>query len=482
MFFFKHHSVATLLACLLIFTVSGDVSAQTDSTQTDSNQTFEFTFDFTRFLYNDSLTYLEVFAGIPRSFLSYIKEGNRYQAQFLSTVEIIKDDSVVQKKFWNSVNYADSLSEISLAQQLFCLTSFSLSADDYQLRFRIDDAHSDKSAEYSTALSISGFTRTGLQLSDLQLATSIKSDTSKSIYVKNGLRVFPNPSRLYGIQTPIVYTYTEIYNFASPSEGQPGTYSIKYQILDSNGNVAKDFAEKTKNKPGASAVEVNGVNVIALHSGTYQLVLEVKDNDSGEKAMTSEKFFVYRAGDFKEKKLATRTQEQRGPGSPGMDATRYNTMTEKEINKEFDYTRYISTKEERSTFKKLNLEGKRQFIRNFWAKRDPSPGTPVNEFKRKYLKGVATSNRMFKGTFKEGWRTDRGRVLLVYGAPDEVERFPFSNENRAYEIWHFFSVQGGVDFIFVDKREMGEYELVHSTARGELYDPEWQRWIMPMRY
>ena len=89
------------------------------------------------------------------------------------------------------------------------------------------------------------------------------------------------------------------------------------------------------------------------------------------------------------------------------------------------------------------------------------------------------ANQQYKGNFREGWRTDRGRVLLIYGRPDEIERFPFSNQNRSYEVWHFYQVQGGVDFIFVDKREMGDYELVHSTARGELYDPEWTRWIDP---
>jgi len=127
----------------------------------------------------------------------------------------------------------------------------------------------------------------------------------------------------------------------------------------------------------------------------------------------------------------------------------------------------------------LNLEGKRKYIKDFWAERDPSPNTPANEFKQDYLNRVALSNSDYKGTFREGWRTDRGRVLLVYGRPDEVERFPFSNENKAYEIWHYFAIQGGVIFVFADRREMGDLELVHSTARGELYDTEWTRWISP---
>ena len=86
---------------------------------------------------------------------------------------------------------------------------------------------------------------------------------------------------------------------------------------------------------------------------------------------------------------------------------------------------------------------------------------------------------MYRGTFVDGWKTDRGRILLVYSKPDEIERFPSSSDSREYHIWHYYSLQGGIYFIFADKRNMGDLELVHSNARGELYDPDWRRWITP---
>jgi GWxTD domain-containing protein len=203
--------------------------------------------------------------------------------------------------------------------------------------------------------------------------------------------------------------------------------------------------------------------------------------DSSSKPI-QQKFFVYRQDDFKEGGAAYQKKEiVEGVGSPGVDAERYNTMTEKELDEEFDYARYVSKSEERKTFNKLNLEGKRNYLKEFWAQRDPTPGTPANEYKRDYLERIQIANNSYRGTFREGWRTDRGRVLLVYGRPDEIERFPFSNENKAYEIWHFYSIQGGVVFIFVDRQDMGDLELVHSSARGELYDNDWTRWINPSR-
>jgi hypothetical protein len=93
---------------------------------------------------------------------------------------------------------------------------------------------------------------------------------------------------------------------------------------------------------------------------------------------------------------------------------------------------------------------------------------------------VQKANADFSG-FREGWKTDMGRVLLVYDEPDEIERVPSSNELRSYQIWRYFKIEGGVEFIFVELRSGGEMELVHSTARNELQDPTWQRWLNPGR-
>ncbi len=473
---------SVLFGALLFALVLTNVANAQDVAQDSTQKKFQFAIDYNRFRYSDSLTYLEFSAGIYRDLITYIPDGDLFRGEFIVTAEVYSNDSLVARKKWKNVNTADSLAEINEAQQLYCLNNFLLKKGEYQVLIRIQDGNSDKEKSYQFPVKINDFTGNKLMLSDIQLSTQIERDTSKSMFVKNGFRVFPNPRAVYGIGLPILYSYSEIYNLAPATSEEGNKYKITYTIYDSDGNVAKSFPEKIRNKPGSSAVEVNGVNVVTLVSGPYLFVLEVEDMETGQKARAQRKFFVFRAGDFAEGGAAFQKREQiKGKGSPGEDADRYDVMSEKELEKEFAYTRYISTRDERKTFKKLNLEGKRQFLKDFWAKRDQTPGTPINEFKRDYLSRVEYANRKFRGSFREGWRTDRGRILLLYGQPDEVERFPFSSENRSYEIWHYFSIQGGIDFIFVDKREMGDLELVHSTARGELYDPQWQRWISPTR-
>ena len=86
------------------------------------------------------------------------------------------------------------------------------------------------------------------------------------------------------------------------------------------------------------------------------------------------------------------------------------------------------------------------------------------------------ANKNFKADYIEGWKTDRGRIYIVYGKSDDIERHPFESSTRAYEIWKYDNIQGGVIFVFVDlSNQSGDYTLVHSTARNELSDEDWQR-------
>jgi len=282
----------------------------------------------------------------------------------------------------------------------------------------------------------------------------------------------------------MLYFYSEIYNFAGNGTGQSDPeYTVTYSVLNGDGQVVKSFPAKVKKKPGRSAVEVGGFNVITLPSGTYFLKIDVQDKANQQVASSQKKFFVYREGDF------ARGEPPPSPPETKVDIAsltsseyykQLDRVKESELNEEFETARYLSTDEERQIFKSLDVQGKREFLKTFWAKRDNSLQTSQNEFRDEYLSRVKYANDNFSG-FKKGWKTDRGRVLLVYGRPDEIERFPAQGDAKDYQIWRYFSVQGGVEFIFVDRRGWGDLELVHSTARGEINDADWQRWIRPGR-
>src|ERR1700682_5803399 len=82
---------------------------------------------------------------------------------------------------------------------------------------------------------------------------------------------------------------------------------------------------------------------------------------------------------------------------------------------------YIITDEERTAFKRLQTDEEReQFIENFWLRRDPTPDTMENEFKEEHYRRIAYANETFASGIP-GWKTDRGRMYITYGPPDEKE-------------------------------------------------------------
>src|ERR1700747_287328 len=85
---------------------------------------------------------------------------------------------------------------------------------------------------------------------------------------------------------------------------------------------------------------------------------------------------------------------------------------------------YIITDEERAAFKQLsNDEERDNFIEAFWQRRDPTPDTVENEFKEEHYRRIAYANEHFAAGIP-GWKTDRGRMYIVYGKPDEIESHP----------------------------------------------------------
>jgi GWxTD domain-containing protein len=136
---------------------------------------------------------------------------------------------------------------------------------------------------------------------------------------------------------------------------------------------------------------------------------------------------------------------------------------------EFKWLRYEVTDQERTQYEQLKgVEGKRKFFGEFWRRR--APGS-----KEEFLRRVGHANSTFQIMGREGYKTDRGRVYMMYGPPDDYERHPNDSDSRPYDIWTYNSIQGGVFFVFLQRQSGGDYELVHSTHRNELHDENWQR-------
>lgn len=179
--------------------------------------------------------------------------------------------------------------------------------------------------------------------------------------------------------------------------------------------------------------------------------------------------------------------------------TRQERRREKRIQKEMEspYKKWISgpisyiiTPQERAAFKKLTTDDERdRFIQEFWRRRNPNPGSPENTFKEEFYRRVAYANEHFASGIP-GWKTDRGRIYIMYGPPDEIESHPSggtyvanpgsvpwtgpgaSNMMTTYPfvdwIYHYIPGIGeNVKLEFVDPTMSGEYQLTMNPCEKD---------------
>jgi GWxTD domain-containing protein len=144
--------------------------------------------------------------------------------------------------------------------------------------------------------------------------------------------------------------------------------------------------------------------------------------------------------------------------APNPDSAPYDKWLKEDVP-------YIISKEERDAFTRLKTNEERDhFIEQFWLRRDPTPGTPENEFKEEHYRRIAYANRRFGYADLPGWTTDRGRVYITWGPPDEIEDHPSAQGSSTYPLqqWRYRHMAGVADNViidFVDKTKSGDYRM-----------------------
>ena len=144
---------------------------------------------------------------------------------------------------------------------------------------------------------------------------------------------------------------------------------------------------------------------------------------------------------------------------------------------------YIITEPERKAFNQLQNDDEReQFVEQFWLRRDPTPDTQENEFKEEHYRRIAHANERFASGIP-GWRTDRGRIYITFGPPDEIESHPSggayqrpmeqgagSSVAYPFEVWRYRYIEGigsNIMIEFVDPTMTGEYRMTIDPSEKD---------------
>lgn len=196
----------------------------------------------------------------------------------------------------------------------------------------------------------------------------------------------------------------------------------------------------------------------------------------------------------------TRTPQQETPDQQQdtKKAAKQQKQSQRSLERELDsqYKKwlnedvvYIITPEEKNAFLHLSTnEEREQFIEQFWQRRNPDPDSPENTYKEEHYRRIAYANEHFASGIP-GWKSDRGRIYIMWGPPDEIDSHPTGGtyerpsdqgggETSTYpfEDWRYRYLEGmgnNVELEFVDPTSTGEYHLTMDPSEKDalLYVP-----------
>ncbi|MFN0157936.1 MAG: GWxTD domain-containing protein [Bacteroidota bacterium] len=417
--------------------------------------------DYARFRGNADSAYVEIYYSIPQRSLTYVAHETGLRSEADVTVRVTRGDSTVYADRWLVPSVTSDASPKSVSMNLVGLTALMLPEGEYTATMLARDRQ-DATRVDSVAfrIPIKKMESGQLAISDIELASVIRQGTAGSQFFKNTLEVIPNVDAIFAEDQPC-YLYAEVYNITA---GNPsGDYYVRTTVFDAI-NKAVISREKPRKRSNESSVIVDNILSKNLNTGTYTLVVSLLDSAKRVVNSSGRKFYVYNKTLGIDSNLITLDTRA--------SMSEYSQMDEAELDQEYRWLKYKATDAEVSQFEGLQgPESKRTFLHEFWKRR------PEGE-RKDYLARISYSNQNFKAMRREGYNTDRGRVHVVYGVPSDIGRHPSESDSHPYEIWTYNDIQGGVIFVFVQRQMGGEYELVHSTHRSEIQDPNWERLAM----
>ncbi len=329
----------------------------------------------------------------------------------------------------------------------------------------------------SLDIAVPSFADSSLQISDVQFAREIEENAAESPFKKGVLSVVPCPDRVYGLLLPDLRIYFELYD--RRAEGIAAErVEVSYEVASSSGESVLSRREALSLHGGGKWARSARLDLSEVPAGRYGVHVSAVRPATGDRVDASGAIDIIWSAFSWNKKLDDLLLE----------------------------TAPVASSEQLDQIKRLSSGERENYLAKFWKALDPTPETPRNEAFEEHYQRLRRADRAFGGRTR-GIQTDRGRIFVRFGQPDEIStgfatdefiggflwkpknEFNFNEEGRArggynykdktYEIWSY-DQRGrqigaspevgsglGLRFIFVDVSGTGDYEMVHSSEGTE---------------
>lgn len=414
--------------------------------------------------------YIEGYLAVDGNSVNFVKnENGKFQATITIGVVISNEAGVIKHIDKYNLLSPEIDDTINIAFNFLDRQRIALERGVYTYKLTIKDKNStDAELESSSKINID-YDKNIMSFSDVLLLESFEASTETNGLTKNGYKMTPLMDNYYPKSMNKLNFYAELYNTTTLLQNE--SYLLSYFIVDVElRSVVEGMSSFRKETPSEIEVVLASFDISNLQSGNYKVVLEARSKQNDLLAF-KEIFFQRNNG---KREVAEANYN---------DAQVNNTFVENFNNKDslvekIACLRAISNASEiiwqDNQLKAADVDMMKRFLLGFWTRRNAlNPELAYNN----YMEQVAIVNLRYKNPPIKGYATDRGRVYLQYGAPDNFNFAEHESESYPYEIWHYYKIGSLTNrkFIFYNPTLVGnDYVLLHSDMRGEPNNPRWQ--------
>jgi len=420
-------------------------------------------------------TYLETYLSVDGSSVIFLrKDGKKHQGKVHIEISFLQDGKSIVSNRYNLLS--PEILDTNNKPNFIDLQRYQLKPGTYQAEIKIADANDNKQEPVTKIDIIIAEPGDSIRLSDIELGESVKKATAKTSITKSGYDIVPYPLTFFSQNANRLVFYIEGYNTLSLGANAPFLYS--YYVESAETKVALVGYSNFSKQTAKEVVPLIGqFDISAMPSGSYNLVVEIRNNANELKAQ--KKLNFTRIAPYAVKIPLTDLKTVDTAGGFIHDVTNPDTLR--------DYIAClwpISTTSERewqsNQIKSNNVKLMQQYILAFWQNRNPPNPQAAWET---YKKEVRKVNKVYRCGNMPGYMSDRGRVYLQYGAADAAQQVPSEPDSYPYEIWQYYRIknpatgqfQSNKKFVFYNPTLDGKcFTLIHSDARGEIRDDRWQ--------
>jgi GWxTD domain-containing protein len=421
--------------------------------------------------------FLQLYLGIPGNSIHFVKEADdQFQAkvEIQLTLESLKegDTSLYKADRYNlglpqEARLPDTTVESRRKGSLTNIQTLSLESGRYRLKAVAIDRNARQKAQDSVIyeFEIEALGTQDFGLSDIKwVAGEMPQKKGQRTTSRDDL--IPMITNSTFINQDTLVFYQELYNAEKILEDK---FMIRSVIYRGENRLWGTETSGQWRVPRYFNAYKESIDISQLGSGIYQMQVEILNQKNRPVQTHRETFYVYNSSKDAESDPALTTNSQ--------EVDLFSKYPEGELDYYLRTFSHIATEQEANFVKALEtIEQKKNFLYSFLDKRR-KPEQQVLDLWNGHLAALSYTNQEFKSSFREGWQTDRGRVFLKYGIPNDVERYPSKSNLLPYELWRYnrLGQQTNVIFIFYDPDlATNEYPLLHSTKYGEENNPRWR--------